>query len=73
MADADASKVKNIEYLKKLTDYLNRARPYIPNYAMRAHLGLRNSSGLVEKANDLAMAKRQKATGWLGQKKARQV
>jgi hypothetical protein len=39
MADADASKVKNIEYLKKLTDYLNRVRPYIPNYAMRAHLG----------------------------------
>jgi hypothetical protein len=60
MVDADASKVKNIEYLKKLTDYLKRVSPYIPNYAMRAHIGLRNSSGLVEKANDLVVAKRQK-------------
>jgi hypothetical protein len=41
--------------------------------AMRACLGLRNSIGPIEKANDLVMAKRQNMTGWLGQKKARQV
>jgi hypothetical protein len=52
-ANADASKIKKMHYLKKLTDYLNRVRPYIPNYAMRACLGLRNSSGPIEKANDL--------------------
>jgi hypothetical protein len=73
MANADTSIITNIQYLKKLTDYLNLVRPYIPNYAMRNCLGLRNSSDMVEKANDLVVAKRQNTTGWLGQKKARWV
>jgi hypothetical protein len=30
---------------------------------MRNYLGLRNSSGMVEKANDLVVAKRQKHDG----------
>jgi hypothetical protein len=45
------------------TGHLNRVRQYIPNCAMRACLGLENSSGPVEKANDLVVAKRQKHDG----------
>jgi hypothetical protein len=35
-------------------------RSYIPCYALRKALGLRNSSNREEKANDIIVAKRQK-------------
>ncbi|MBR1496321.1 MAG: hypothetical protein IJ617_01680, partial [Oscillospiraceae bacterium] len=38
-------------------------REHIPPYALRAELGLRNSSNRVEKANDLVVAQRQKHNG----------
>jgi hypothetical protein len=69
MANADPSKVKNQSYLKQLTDCLNRVRDYIPNYASRKQLGLRNGSGIVEKTNDLLVAKRQKRNGMSWSKK----
>ena len=36
-----------------LCQYLEKHREHIPPYALRAELGLRNSSNRVEKANDL--------------------
>jgi hypothetical protein len=63
LRNADPSKVKSNTHLEQLVDYLNRVRPYIPNYALRKKLGLRNSSNLLEKSNDLVVAKRQKNNG----------
>jgi hypothetical protein len=60
MRNADPAIVKSKNYLDQLIDYLNRVRTYIPNYALRKKLRLRNSSNCVEKANDLVVAKRQK-------------
>jgi hypothetical protein len=59
----DNSTVKNSTYIQQLISYLQRVRNYIPNYALRKKLGLRNSSNLVEKANDIAVARRQKKNG----------
>jgi len=55
--------IKNIEHIDKLIDYLTRNRNYIPCYAIRAKLGLCNSSNKGEKANDLAVSGRQKHNG----------
>jgi hypothetical protein len=60
MVNVDPSEVKNQSFLRQLTDYLNRVRDFIPNYAIRHELGLRNGSGIVETANNLLVAKRQK-------------
>ena len=46
-----------------LCQYLEKHREHIPPYALRAELGLRNSSNRVEKANDLCVAQRQKHNG----------
>lgn len=46
-----------------LTGYLEKHREHIPCYALRAELGLRNSSNDVEKENDLVVAQRQKHNG----------
>ena len=46
-----------------LTGYLEKHREHIPCYALRAELGLRNSSNRVEKENDLVVAQRQKHNG----------
>ena len=57
------------EYLKDgrtteaLIAYLERNREYIPCYALRKKLGLRNSSNKGEKSNDLAVSSRQKHNG----------
>ena len=59
----DIKKVKNIDYIIALSDYLERVRTYVPNYALRKELGLRNSSNLGEKSNDLVVANRQKHNG----------
>ena len=46
-----------------LIGYLEKHRAHIPCYALRAKLGLRNSSNCVEKENDLVVAQRQKHNG----------
>ena len=55
--------VKNNDQLNYLTGYLERVRATIPNYMLRAELGLRNSSNRGEKANDLIVSNRQKHNG----------
>jgi len=59
----DADKVRNASEIKKLIVYLEKNRGYIPCYALRKKLGLRVSSNLGEKANDLVVAQRQKHNG----------
>lgn len=59
----DESLLKKEHTIKRLIGYFERNRANIPCYALRKHLGLRNSSNKVEKANDLAVAKRQKHNG----------
>jgi len=56
-------KVKNFEKIAELIGYFERVRNYVPIYALRAELGLRNSSNQGEKANDLIVSQRQKHNG----------
>ena len=55
--------VKDKGQLNYLMGYLERVRSTIPNYMLRAELGLRNSSNRGEKANDLIVSNRQKHNG----------
>jgi len=55
--------LKAPEYIIKLIEYLQRNILYIPCYALRAELGLRNSSNRGEKANDMVVSHRQKHDG----------
>jgi hypothetical protein len=55
--------IKNKKELENLINYLERNRSCIPCYALRQKLGLRVSSNLVEKANDLVVSNRQKHRG----------
>lgn len=59
----DAASVKNQEQLEKLIEYLERNKPYIPCYEIRKELGLKNSSAIGEKMNDLLVSDRQKHNG----------
>jgi hypothetical protein len=59
----EATSVKNQEQLEKLIAYLERNKPYIPCYEIRRELGLRNSSAIGEKMNDLVVSDRQKHNG----------
>jgi hypothetical protein len=59
----EAGAIKNQDRLDELSGYLKRHRPYIPCYAVRQSLGLRNSSNRGEKANDLLVSARQKHNG----------
>lgn len=59
----DKNLVKNEEALQKLITYLQRNTPYIPCYAVRKILELRNSSNIGEKMNDLLVSERQKHNG----------
>ena len=59
----DKIKSNGSYHRNNLIDYLNRNRDNIPCYALRKELGLRNSSNLVEKANDRVVAVRQKNKG----------
>jgi len=56
-------KVKNHDKIAELIGYFERVREYVPCYALRAELGLRNSSNLGEKANDLVVSLRQNHNG----------
>jgi hypothetical protein len=55
--------IKDRKSLEGLIAYFERNRPYIPCYAVRKELGLRNSSNLGEKMNDLVVSDRQKHNG----------
>ncbi len=55
--------IKNQDALRVLKGYYERNNDYIPNYALRKKLGLRNSSNRVEKENDILIADRQKKNG----------
>jgi len=55
--------IKNLSYIESLITYLERNRPNLPSYLLRQKLGLRNSSSIVEKHNDLLVASRQKHNG----------
>lgn len=59
----DSEKIKNRDVMGKLIDYLKRNSTYIPCYALRKQLGLRNGSSIGEKMNDLIVSNRQKHNG----------
>jgi hypothetical protein len=59
----EPTQIKNQAELETLIGYLQRNRPYLPCYSVRKLLGLRNSSNLGEKANDLIVSDRQKHNG----------
>jgi hypothetical protein len=63
LENIDPKKVRNQEYIRILIDYFRRVGEYIPCYALRKALGLRNSSNLGEKANDIVVSNRQKHNG----------
>ncbi len=56
-------KIKNRDALNVLIGYIERNRLNIPCYALRKELGLRNSSNIGEKMNDLVVSDRQKHNG----------
>ncbi len=58
-----SAKIKNEKWLEEQTGYLERKKEMIKCYAVRAKLGLRNSSNPVEKENDILVAQRQKHNG----------
>lgn len=51
------------EWVESAISYLERKGPRIPCYALRKHLGLRNSSNPVEIANNALVSRRQKKKG----------
>ena len=63
LRNIDQKKVRNPVEIDKLIGYFERCRAYIPCYALRKQLGLRNSSNLGEKSNDLIVSSRQKNNG----------
>lgn len=63
LQNIEPDKVKNPGIILKLIEYLERVRGYVPCYAIRKKLGLRNSSNIGEKSNDLIVSARQKHNG----------
>lgn len=63
LSSLDASDLKNKKWRDELMGYFQKKGSSITCYALRAKLGLRNSSNPVEKANDLIVAQRQKHNG----------
>ena len=63
LSSIDPTEIKSQKWLDDLLGYLDRKHYAITCYALRAKLGLRNSSNPVEKANDLLIAQRQKHNG----------
>ena len=55
--------VKDRGKLEILINYIERNRSCIPCYEVRKKLGLRNSSNIGEKMNDLVVSERQKHNG----------
>jgi hypothetical protein len=63
LKNIDPKKVKNFDTINYLIEYLGRVHDTIPCYALRKQIGLRNSSNLGEKANDMIVSSRQKHNG----------
>jgi len=63
LQQVDPTHIKNRKEFQKLIGSSERNKPHIPCYAVRKHLGLRNSSNLGEKMNDLVVPHRQKHQG----------
>ena len=63
LSSLDSANIKNRKWLDGLLGYFQKKGDTITCYALRAKLGLRNSSNPVEKANDLIIAGRQKHNG----------
>jgi len=63
LRDLDSDYIRDAGRLDQLIGYFERQRAYMPCYAVRKELGLRNSSNRGEKANDLLVSKRQKHNG----------
>jgi hypothetical protein len=61
--ETETSLIKNQTRMAELISYLQRNKPYIPCYEIRKKLGLKNSSAIGEKMNDLVVAERQKHNG----------
>ena len=59
----DPSQIKDPDAITKLIGYFERNRAHIPCYAVRKELGLRNSSNIGEKMNDLVVSDSQKHNG----------
>jgi hypothetical protein len=59
----EAEKIKDTDKYTKLLSYLDRNREMIPCYAIRKRLGLKNSSAIGEKMNDVLVSSRQKHNG----------
>lgn len=59
----DTQHIKSPANIEKLIGYFERNINFIPCYALRKELGLRNSSNKGEKSNDLIVAERQKHNG----------
>jgi len=55
--------IKSQPSVERLAGYFERNRPWLPCYALRARLGLPNSSNPVERSNNLVTASRQKKNG----------
>ena len=63
LSETETSLIKNQTRMAELISYLERNKPYIPCYEIRKQLGLKNSSAIGEKMNDLVVAERQKHNG----------
>ena len=63
LQQTNSDQIKNQAVIDKLVEYLSRNKPYIPCYSVRKKLGLRNSSSIGEKMNDLLVSERQKHNG----------
>ena len=63
LSSLDAADLKNQKWRDSLIEYFGQKGSAITCDALRARLGLRNSSNPVEKANDLIVAQRQKHNG----------
>jgi len=61
--ETQTSMIKNQTRMAELISYLERNKPYIPCYEIRKQLGLKKSSAIGEKMNDLVVAERQKHNG----------
>ena len=65
----EPEKIRDYEKHSKLIAYLDRNTKMIPCYALRKHLGLKNSSAIGEKMNDVLVSSRQKHNGMSWSKK----
>lgn len=65
----DVEQIKNEVAFQGMIQYLQRHKGGIPAYAVRHALGLRNSSNIGEKHNDLIVSERQKHNGMSWSKK----